>query len=52
MTIRIRIINDSIKHHDNDNNNNSNNNDINWNFSNSKSNSYDNMITRITMLIN
>ena len=53
MTIRIRIINDSIKQHDNDNNNNNNNNnDINWNFSNSKSNSYDNMITRITMLIN
>ena len=51
MTIRIRIINDSIKQHDNDNNNN-NNNDINWNFSNSKINSYDNMITRITMLIN
>ena len=52
MTIRIRIINDSIKQHDNDNNNNNNNNDINWNFSNSKINSYDNMITRITMLIN
>lgn len=49
MIISIRIINNSIKQHDNDDNNNDK---TNWNFSNSKSKSYDNMITGVTMLIN
>ena len=51
MVINISIINNSIKQHDNDDNNNNNDN-TNRNFSNSKSNSYDIMITGIAMLIN
>ena len=51
MVINIPIINNSIKQHDNDDNNNNNDN-TNRNSSNRKSNSYDIMITGITMLIN
>ena len=49
MIRSIRIINNSIKQHDNDDNNSDN---TNWNFSNSKIKSYDNMITGVAMLIN